>query len=103
VSPAPKKAALPQNLLSFHPLASMFPLLHWACTDGRTALGVIDLVDGAYVTSVDGVITGTFRTRLEAARSFTVSGSTDSGGRATGCLPRKTDYQPTNLEGGFPW
>jgi hypothetical protein len=56
-------------------------ITHWACSDGRTALGVIDLVDGAYVTSVDGVITGTFRTRLEAARSFPDSISTDSGRR----------------------
>jgi hypothetical protein len=54
---------------------------HWAVSDGRVALGTVDLIDGAYVTSVDGVTTGTFRTRLEAARSFPDSTSTDSGRR----------------------
>jgi len=56
-------------------------IAHWSVTEGRTPIGVIDLIDGAYVTSVDGVITGTFRTRLEAARSFPDSTSTDSGRR----------------------
>jgi hypothetical protein len=76
--------------------------VHWSVTDGRTLVGTIDLIDGSYVaTDIHGEITGTFGMRLEAARSL--PSSTDSGGRATGCLPRKTDYQPTNLQGGFPW
>ncbi len=56
--------------------------VHWSVTDGRTPVGTIDLIDGSYAaTDIRGELTGTFRTRLEAARSFPESTSTNSGRR----------------------
>jgi hypothetical protein len=56
--------------------------VHWSVTDGRTLVGTIDLIDGSYVAiDIHGEITGTFGTRLEAARSFPDSTSTNSGRR----------------------
>lgn len=56
--------------------------VHWSVAHGRTLVGTIDLIGGSFVaTDIHGVITGTFRTRLEAARSFPDSTSTNSGRR----------------------
>jgi hypothetical protein len=56
--------------------------VHWSVTDGRTPVGIIDLIDGSYAaTDIRGELTGTFRTRREAARSFPDSTSKDSGRR----------------------
>jgi hypothetical protein len=66
--------------------------VHWSVTDGRTLVGTIDLIDGSYVAiDIHGEITGTFGTRLEAARSFP---NPDSGGGPRAARLAKTDYRP---------
>jgi hypothetical protein len=53
--------------------------VHFAVSDGRVALGTIDVIDGMFVaTDINGIVIGKFTTLGEAARAI------DDGGQHHG-------------------
>ncbi len=68
---ARSKAIFRKNFACSSPTPNTTQASRYSVTAGRTALGVVELIDGVYIaTDTDGVVVGEFGSLREASRAF---------------------------------